>query len=239
MGGLIAVTPPLLSFYAKYRRSKEIENQFIIYVTDLSEAIDSGMTLPIALKYCARREYGILTKHIRDMALQVDWGVPFKKSLEIFAKNVNSVQINRAVRTIIETYKVGGKIKDTLSAITVSLVEINKIKSERSVSVHSQIMTSYMIFFVFIFILVVLQTFLLPALTIPEVPGVMDTAEPLSPEIYSGSFLNFILVQGLFAGLSTGKMAEGSVIAGLKHSVILTVTGYTVFSLMSQFQIAL
>lgn len=240
IGGLIAVVPPLLVFYKKYKINKEVESQFIIYVTDLSEAIESGMTLPVALKYCSKREYGVLTKYIKDMAIQVDWGVPFSKSLQIFAKNVNAVAISRAVRTIVETYKVGGKINDALKAITISLVEINKIKSERSVSVHSQIMTSYMIFFMFIFILITLQTFLIPALaTTPDMSGAMDDSTPISTEMYTGSFLNFILIQGLFAGLSTGKMSEGSVIAGMKHSVILTVSGYTAFSLMSNFKIAI
>jgi flagellar protein FlaJ len=240
VGGMIALVPPLLVFYSKYKQNKEIETQFIIYVTDLSEAMESGMTLPVALKYCSKREYGILTKHIHDMAIQVDWGVPFSKSLQIFAKNISSVPISRAVRTIIETYKVGGKINDALKAITISLVEINKIKSERSVSVHSQIMTSYMIFFIFIFILVTLQSFLIPALATPEVPDMMEGGgTPMSIELYSASFLNFILIQGMFAGLATGKMSEGSIIAGMKHSVILTVSGYTLFSLAAQFKISL
>jgi hypothetical protein len=43
-------------------------------------------------------------------------------------------------------------------------------------------------------------------------------------------------MQGFFAGLATGKMAEGSIVGGLKHSIILIVTGYLVFSMASQFQ---
>ena len=47
------------------------------------------------------------------------------------------------------------------------------------------------------------------------------------------------MVQGFFAGLVTGKMAEGSIVAGFKHSILLITTGYTLFSFASQFQIKL
>lgn len=238
IGGLIAVVPPLLLLYSRYGMAKEIEEQFIVFIADLTEAMESGMTLPMALKYCSKRDYKSLTPYIRSMASQVDWGIPFRKALHIFAGKIDSLPVKRAITTIIETYKVGGKITDTLNAVGKSLIEISKIKSERSASVHAQIMTSYLIYFVFIFILVVLQTFLIPALSPGEIAGISATPIGAMPsgDIYSQSFINFIIIQGFFAGLATGKMAEGSVIAGLKHSVILIAVGYTIFSIALQFQ---
>lgn len=243
VGAMIAAVPSIWLFYNRYAEKKQIEQQFIIFIRDLTQAINSGMTLPLALKYCSKKNYGPLTRQINNLTSEVDWGVPFKKALEIFAKKTRSVPIKRAVTTIIETYKVGGKISDTLNAVGKSLVEIDKIRSERTASVHAQIITSYLIYFVFIFILVVLQTFLLPALSPSEniagIPGIVETAAPISEELYKASFINFILIQGFFAGLVTGKMAEGSIVAGFKHSVLLIVVGYTLFSFSSQFKFSI
>jgi flagellar protein FlaJ len=240
VGALIAIVPPFLLFYSKYKIGKEIEEQFIMFVMDLTEAIDSGMTLPIALKHSTKREYGVLTPYVKEINSKVDWGIPFEQALSIFANKVKSVPIKRSIGTIIETYKVGGKISDTLKAIGQSLIEISKIKQERSASVQAQIVTSYLIFFVFIFILVVLQAFLIPALGSATVAGGFEEAPEETPtELYSQTFVNFIIVQGFFAGLATGKMAEGSLVAGFKHSLVLIVIGYTVFSLLGQFQIRL
>jgi flagellar protein FlaJ len=121
-----------------------------------------------------------------------------------------------------------------------SLIEINKIKAERSVSVQSQILTSYLIFFVFIFILVILQSFLIPALTPQtDVAGITSMSGGAMPEMFPPEiFVNFIVVQGFFAGLATGKMAEGSVVAGIKHSLVLIVIGYSIFSIAGHFQIS-
>ncbi|MCK4714961.1 MAG: hypothetical protein KAT35_05260, partial [Candidatus Aenigmarchaeota archaeon] len=80
--------------------------------------------------------------------------------------------------------------------------------------------------------------FLIPALTpqggIVGVPTMGGGAAPdmFPPEI----FINFIVIQGFFAGLATGKMAEGSLIAGIKHSIVLTVIGYSIFSVAAHVQ---
>jgi len=239
VGAMIAIVPPVLIFYARYKESKEVESQFIIFITDFTEAIDSGMTLPMALRYCEKRDYSVLTPHIKSITAQVDWGIPFREALKLFSKKIESVPVKRAITTIIETYKVGGKISDTLKAVGESLLEINKIKAERSVSVQSQILTSYLIFFVFIFILVILQSFLIPALTpTGDVTGMSTIGGGIIPEIFPPElFVNFIVVQGFFAGLATGKMSEGSVVAGVKHSIVLITIGYSIFTFASHFQI--
>ena len=241
LGTMIAVLPPVLIFYSRYKENKEAENQFIIFITDFTEAIDSGMTLPLALRYCGKKDYGIMTKHIRTITAQVDWGIPFREALRMFSERIRSVAVKRALATIIETYKMGGKISDTLKAVGESLMEINKIKAERSVSVQSQILTSYLIYFVFIFILVILQSFLIPALTPKgDIPGMVSMAGGALPEMFPPEiFMNFIVIQGLFAGLATGKMSEGSLIAGVKHSVVLITIGYSIFTIASNFQISL
>ncbi len=241
VGGLIAFVPPTLFFYSRYKAGKQIEQQFVLFIEDLTQSINSGMTLPMAIKYCSKRNYFSLSPYVNELAAQVDWGIPFRKALTTFAKNVKSKPIRRSVTTIIQTYNMGGKVSDTLDAVGKSLVEIGKIKDERTASVHSQIVTSYLLYFVFIFILIILQTFLIPALSMPEIPGMAISAPTAgrTGEAYSSGFINFIIVQGFFAGLATGKMAEGSIIAGFKHSILLITTGYTLFSFTSQFQVKL
>jgi len=239
-GALIAIVPPVLIFFRRYKENKEIESKFMIFITDFTEAIDSGMTLPLALKQCGKKDYGVLTSHIRGLTAQVDWGVPFKESLRLFSQKIGPVTVKRAIATIIETYKMGGKISETLRAIGESLMEINKIKAERSVSVQSQILTSYVIYFIFIFILVILNSFLIPVLTPrSELPG-MNIEGTTMPVMFPPQvFTNFIVVQGFFAGLATGKMSEGSIIAGVKHSIVLIAIGYSIFSIAAQFQVSI
>jgi len=235
VGGLLMVLPPVMALYTRYRTKKELEEQFVSFLMDLTDSIDSGMTLPMALEQCSRRDYLSLSGHINDLVAQVNWGVPFRKALETFARRTRSHPVRRAVSTIIETYKVGGKISDTLNSVRKSMTTINKLDAERRASVYSQVVTSYIIFFIFIFIMVVIQVFILPTLAIENISDVaLSDATPMSPEEYSQIFTIFIIIQGFFAGLATGKMAEGSIPAGLKHSVLLVFIGYVIFTLATQ-----
>lgn len=235
IGGLIATAPPVWILYNRYRFSKEMEQQFILFIRDVSDSIKSGMTLPMALDHCSKRDYMTLTKRIKKLSAQVEWGIPFHDALVSFSKSTGSIPIRRAVATIIATYKIGGKISDTLDSVGKSLVTIDKIKKERSASVYSQIVTSYIIFFVFILILIIMQVFLIPSLIPAEGQEVMSLSEQNvempSPELFNQSFVMFIVIQGFFAGLATGKMAEGSIPAGLKHSIFLILMGYGIFSI--------
>jgi flagellar protein FlaJ len=221
----------------------EIDQQFVVFMRDLTASINSGMTLPLALSHCSKNNYMALGPHVRDLSAQVDWGIPFNRALETFSKRISSVSVKRSVATIIETYKVGGKIADTLDAINRSLVTIESIRKERSSSVRSEVVTSYMIYLVFIFILVILQSFLIPTLTQRSTSAVaLDVTQAPqtlpSTESYAETFSIFIIMQGFFAGLATGKMAEGSIAHGLKHSLILIVSGYLIFSLAAQVQLS-
>ena len=44
---------------------------------------------------------------------------------------------------------------------------------------------------------------------------------------------HLVVIQSVFSGLMLGKMVEGNIIAGLKHSGIKLVIGLTVFTLGS------
>ncbi len=234
-GGLLLVLPFVMSLYMRYKTKKEIEEQFISFIMDLTDSIDSGMALPMALEHCSKRDYLSLSGHINRLVAQVNWGVPFRKALYSFAGKTRSQHIRRAVSTIIETYRVGGKISDTLNSVAKSMTTINKLNAERRSSVYSQVVTSYMIFFIFIFIMVVIQVSILPSLSAETISDVaLSDATPLTSEEYSQIFTSFIIIQGFFAGLATGKMAEGTLTAGFKHSVLLVFIGYVIFTMATQ-----
>jgi len=55
-------------------------------------------------------------------------------------------------------------------------------------------------------------------------PGGADT------EAISSSFLYLLLVQGFFSGLTIGKLSEGSIKAGVRHSFSLMLMSFLISS---------
>lgn len=236
IGATVALAPSLVIRYREYQMKKEIERRFPGFLRDVTEATQAGMTLPQAIKNASENEYGALTPHVKKMASQIDWGVPFEEVLKRFGERTGSAVLNRSVSTIVETHRSGGNVSDILGVVGDSILQIEKIKQERKGQVYSQMMTGYTIFFVFLGVMIGLQKFLIPSLAFKgsATAGIgLGGGSGMSGlvKLYKSMFEHLIVIQGVFSGLAIGKMSQGSIIEGLKHVVVLVAVGYTAFFL--------
>jgi flagellar protein FlaJ len=53
----------------------------------------------------------------------------------------------------------------------------------------------------------------------------------MAPEEMSRTFFHMTAIQAFFGGLVAGEMGEGTVNAGLKHSLVLMLCGYVALKL--------
>lgn len=235
-------------YFLENSKKKEYEARFLDFVRNLVGAIKSGMPVPKAIMHVANEtEYGSLTPNIKKLANQIEWAIPVHKALSNFAKDTENDIIIRAISTVIEAEQAGGNMEDVLESITTSLLEIKKIKDQRRASIHSQMIQSYIIFFIFLGIMVVIQAFLMPylgkmmganlaqgSIASADMVGVQTKVNIDFSSVGSfvltlkdwfssmqGVFLMLSIIQGLFAGLVIGKLSEGDLLSGLKHSIIL------------------
>lgn len=229
----IVVLPTFLTQYIAYNKKKQVEDVFPVFLRDFVEAIRGGLTVPAAFSLAAKNDYGELNKYVRKIAAQLEWGIPVDKVLLSFAKSTKSQLISRVVSSVVESHRYGGRLAETFEALSKTAVEVDRLKAERKLFLQSQMTTGYIIFFVFLGVIISLEAFLVPSITSNNAIGLQQN--PVSPEEiakgFKDIFRNLILIQGLFAGLSVGKMAEGAIIAGLKHSLIMMFVGGLVFFL--------
>lgn len=230
MAAFVFAAPLLIKLYTIYKRKKDLEEKFPVFLRDFVEAIRGGMPLPQAFSSIANNDYGALTPYVKKIAAQLEWGIPVDKVLLGFSKQTKSKVIGRVVSSVVESHRYGGNFADTFEALSNTAVEVDRLRAERRLFLQSQMITGYIIFFVFLAVIIGLEKFLVPSLT-QSVPIGLTASVPqeqLAQE-YRAIFRNLILIQGLFAGLSVGKMAEGALIAGLKHSFIMMLIGSIVF----------
>ncbi|MEM7821586.1 MAG: type II secretion system F family protein [Candidatus Aenigmatarchaeota archaeon] len=229
----VLMLPIVILRYSEYRKKKEIEEMFPVFLRDFVEAVRGGMTIPHAFKSVSSNDYKSLTPYVKKMAAQMGWGIPADKVLLKFSKEVKSRVIGRIISSVIESHRFGGNLADTFEALSNTAVEVERLRTERRLYMHSQMITGYIIFFVFLGVMVGLSRFLIPSLTQVSLPGMEVGPSKELTEEYKTIFRNLILIQGFFAGLSVGKMAEGAVVAGLKHSIFMMFVGTVIFLLGS------
>ncbi len=163
-----------LAFFVRDKRRKEMEDKFVEFVRNLVNAVKSGMPVPMAIQHVAEKDYGSLSSHVTKLSNQIQWSIPLHKALWNFATSTKNAVIKRSVATVIEAERSGGHIEDVLDAVTRSVLEIRKLREERKAMIHGQVVQSYIIFFVFLGVMIVIQDSLVPYLALMQTGSLQD-----------------------------------------------------------------
>lgn len=241
LAGLMVAAPMLLIKYREFQRRVEIEGEFPQFLRDILEGARAGMSLPQAVQSVGDNGYGAMGPEIEKMEARLDWGVPFSEVMVQFAESSGSSMIRRSVDTIIQAYESGGNIEDVLDSVVDNIRSIQELQQERESQLYGELVTGYIVYFIFIGILIGLTTYLLPSLSQASSAigsegsrtagfggGLLSEGGNLARniQIYRGWFKNLAYIQAVFSGLIVGKLTEGSLRAGIKHVAILFGLGY-------------
>lgn len=225
---VITTFPPAFLDYIDYRWKKSVDEHLPDLFRSIVQAQQTGMTLPQALDEVSKRHYGALTGELRRMVTQMSWGMPFEKAFQSLTQRVGTTLVRRTVPLVIEASRTGGQIEKVFEPMGKFVQSILTLNKERQTQIRPYLAVIYVAFFVFLFTIVLLfKTFFVQMADIPLM-GVTI----LSPEEAKRIFFHMSIVQAFFGGLIAGKMGEGTVSAGLKHSIILLTCGYVAFKFM-------
>jgi len=232
-GVLIGVSPFVFLIILETKMSNEKEEMFLEFTRNLVESVKTGTPISKSIINIKNKSYGALSEHVEKLANQISLGIPLNFALKVFAKDVNNKTISRSLTLIGQAERAGGDIGEILESVTEAVRMSDKLKKERKAAISTLVVQGYIIFFVFVIIILVMQFQILPMISgIAEVGtigiGGVTGGGATSQEELSISFLYLLLVQGFFSGLTIGKLAEGSVKAGIKHSFALMLMSFLV-----------
>ncbi len=243
MGIALAVItmPFILEIMFENKRDQEMGEMFLEFSRNLAESVTTGTPVSKSIINMHTKNYGPLTPYIQKLGNQIALGIPVNRALQTFAYEVDNPIVTRAVTLISEAEKAGGDIDFILDSAAKSISEVEKLKKERRASIYSLVVQGYIIFFIFIGIMLVMEYKILPLTAgIGQFGGLnvnveaLKNAKPVQSDGKSQAqdlaapFLYLLLSQGFFAGLVIGKLTEGSIKSGLKHSFSMTITAFLV-----------
>lgn len=234
---IILIAAPLIYIrYTKYLDKKKMEQKFPAFLRDIVEGTRAGMSLPQAIQNAESGNYGPLDPKIEKMDAQLDWGIPFDQVMRNFGNETNSKLIKRSTETIVQAYESGGDIQDVLESVGDNIRTIKQLKEKRESQLYGEMVTGYIVYFIFIGILIALTNYLLPNLASAQeslgggsfsvLGGGGGSSLQQNIETYNNWFQRLVFLQAIFSGLIVGKLSEGEMKAGLKHAAILFAIGY-------------
>ncbi|MBX4196554.1 type II secretion system F family protein [Candidatus Pacearchaeota archaeon] len=239
--GIVAL-PFIIGLVLENQREEEVAAMFLEFSRNLAESVATGTPISKSIINMSRKNYGPLNLFIAKLANQIALGIPVNEALQNFSYDVDSPVINRAITLISEAERAGGEIDYILESSAKAISEVEKLKKERKAAIYNLVVQGYIIFFIFIGIMLVMEFKILPltegiqgigGLNIQSLSSVPDASaasatSAITAQDLARPFLYLLLSQGFFAGLTIGKITEGTIKAGIKHSFILTIAAFLI-----------
>jgi flagellar protein FlaJ len=224
---MVAVFPSAILSYVDFTWRKAIDEHLPDLFRSLVQAQETGMTLPRAVEEASKRDYGPLTPELKKMTTQISWGMSFEDALKAFAGRVNTVLVQRTMPLIVEASRSGGQVEKVFEPMGKFIRTTLLLDNERRTQTKPYVAIIYVSFFVFLFTIILLfRSFFVSVEGLPTLgTSVMSSVE------MQRIFFHMTSIQGFFSGLVAGKMGEGTVNAGLKHSLALMICGYVALRL--------
>jgi len=157
LGILIGVSPFVFSMIQETRITAEKEEMFLEFSRNLVEGVKTGTPISKSIINMKNKPYGVLSENVKKLANQVSMGIPLNIALQIFSKDVKNKTISRALTLIGQAERGGGEIGEILESVTEAVSTADKLKKERKASIATLVVQGYIIFFVFIIIILVMQ----------------------------------------------------------------------------------
>lgn len=173
----LVITPQMIFSYVGFKEIKEIELRFPHFLRDLVETTRAGMPLHKAIIFASHTDYGPLSSEVKKMANQLSWNVNILKVLDQAKKRLKkSKTLARVIRIIIETYKSGGAIDETLNSLSSTLMTIQDTEKDRKSMLNQYVIAMYVISIVFIGIIVGINWLMVPVFESLIMPSASEGA---------------------------------------------------------------
>lgn len=208
---------------------RRVELRISSLIRDLIDLMRAGMPFPPALRECAKRDYGPLTKELHRVVGKMLIGVDIEDSISDLAKRIRTPLVEKVATLLIEVNRSGARAIDILQSYLALHSTIEAYEAEKETQLRPYTAVMYITFVVYLLVAYILVTQFLTPLTTGAtelVKGIIDINFYKSIFFYCGVF------EAIAAGLAIGKITRGVSVTGLKHSAVMLFMLIAVYTLL-------
>jgi flagellar protein FlaJ len=238
--GVVAV--PYTALYERRRKeTAEIRRRLPNFLSILSNANETGMSLTESLDLVVRQTSGRLAKEMRTARNDIHWNGDVGNAFSRTANRVRVPSVSRVLKLIKEANRLSGDTNRVLTVAARDARTQERLNRNRYQNISSYVAVIVVGFLVYLFVVALLDAF--------YVQRVVDAAEatasaggatedtPISlaqvpAEEVRLAYFHSALVQAVCAGAISGKILRNDARAGLKYTVFMVALTVVVFGVV-------
>lgn len=246
-GFIIAILPTVMIQLNETKRRDNIDRNLPFFLLSIGGSVKAGMSLIRAIEETADRNMGSLTPELQNLRANISWGMPVDEAFDNFVERVDTRMARRVMVLLKLSMNIGGDVAGTIDVIQKHVTEMANVEKERKAALQPYIYTIYISFAVFLGITLILITqFFVEIENVQEtlraaiegssigtggVKG-FDSILNISVPMLKKTVFHMTIVEAIFGGLAAGKIGESSIIAGVKHVVVMTILAVVAFMMV-------
>jgi len=246
-GFIIAILPTVMIQLNESKRRDNIDRNLPFFLLSIGGSVKAGMSLIRAIEETADRNMGSLTPELQNLRANISWGMPVDEAFDNFVERVDTRMARRVMVLLKLSMNIGGDVAGTIDVIQKHVTEMANVEKERKAALQPYIYTIYISFAVFLGITLILITQFFveienvqaalraavegTAIGTGGVKG-FDSILNISVPMLKKTVFHMTIVEAIFGGLAAGKIGESSIIAGVKHVVVMTILAVVAFMMV-------
>ncbi len=228
---LIAILPYVIFYEYRSYMLRKFENDLPEFLKQLGSLNESGLTIVNALKVLSTTDLGSLTREVRNIRKDIEWGKLITEAFHRFDERIGSPVVSKVVSILVKALESTDNVKAAIFTAANDAEIYLDFRKRVASEMFVYTVIVYVTFSVFLFTIVVLNQNFISVFgnisTSTNLPGTYFTFP--SPQLLTGLFYHATLINGFFSGIVAGVMGSGSMRAGLKHSLTMVVATVLAF----------
>lgn len=208
---LISSVPTAVYEFFVMGKQRKIATGVVRFLRDMVEVRKTGLPPERCIITLSNREYGVFSKYLREIASQIALGFPLGKIYDRITRRIKAWRARIFLYILTEAIEVGGGTPETLENMAYFAEITENLERERAASVRTLLLIPYIGAVVIISSIILMTSFM--ATLAAGIVAYRIAVKLIVP----ATIFNVYLM-----GLIAGKISAGSVAAGFKHAIFLT-----------------
>lgn len=234
---VVGLSPYAADSTLSERRLRRHEQDFTDFLFELSELVRGGIDPIKSTITLSQGSLGSITKPVRVVSKQMEIGFTFEQAMRNLATSLKSPLIDKYVDLVIQASYSGGAVANLIQRASADMSTFLSIEKEKRAGLSQYTVVLYTGQVILISLCAILVVQFLPELSVissvgstsftGSILGQSDIASvPLERDLYL-----LVVINGFMGGLVIGKISEGKLKQGIKHSLVLVVIAFVAWSL--------
>ena len=209
---LIVASIPSVIYIEIISKEYKILEGLTLFMRDLLEMRKTGLTPEKCIVELSKRDYGIFTKYLRTISMELTIGLPLSKIFEKLEKKIYVWFAKVLLFVLVDSTEVSGGTLETIENLAWLSENIELVEKEKRSTMRTLFVVPYIGSIISVLSIILLVAFM------GSLPGVIGAGYQSA----ASSVLVAIVLNSYIMGLIAGKASGGAIFYGFKHSLILT-----------------